>query len=468
MRQTPGLGFERKGMMKKTAFVFSAFLVAAGACGISAAGEEYMPLVPGPGAYSRVSSADAGDGGAQRPTLRKNIIRLSVPSPENRPDSRIRMMEASPEEPGGALRFRPAEAGTESRRVGIPGLVPPELLAVSRMEEEMGRGTRAPRISLPSALGTEELMEFDPYSVQRTGDPFRDTPGEAEAFPAAATHSQVWGEAWNNGVFPFENNSLRPPNAARAQNANPAPDVADAEGTADIVAPKIHSLRPPGSSVTSAISATDAVASTGAGSLRPGASAAISAMQPPAVVISLPPLLSPPVASARSVITVSAPPPPLPELEVRSHVGGPGQTRRTVGGVAMPPPLSARDMALSAPLLMAAPQTPERPPVQRGEFSLLMPSSREELSAGLKLALPPETLTEGNGGYFSYGLPEAPEAPMRIASSAGHSPAGRYEDFEAFEVYEPAPERRPALRESISVPPLTVEEFTPMRGVKIY
>lgn len=182
--------------------------VALGA-GMACAGEEYMPLMPGPDAYAhnevggatnvsatrRVASNDP-DGGRQRPQMRQNVVRLTLPPAPVKQPSRLKMVEATESGPDGTLTFQPTQTMPGTRHADIPGLVPPEVLALSHIQQINNSGGRsqAPApIRLPQTLGTEELGEFDPTAVSRTGDPFRDTPGFAEVFPAATTRSQAMG-----------------------------------------------------------------------------------------------------------------------------------------------------------------------------------------------------------------------------------------------------------------------------------
>ncbi len=184
----------------------AAFAFAA-AC--SHAAEEYSPLVPA--AFSpvtfgedgtplrRVSSVDPSPEPLELPDLGQNVVRLSLPLPPKNPESRLRMMDAAPAGPDGALRFTPAESMPGTLHASIPGLVPPEVLVMSRMRRGSAGGARSEGrgfvpISLPATLGTEELMEFDPNAVQ-------------EAFPAASRGSGALFAGW-----PFEDNdALRPP-----------------------------------------------------------------------------------------------------------------------------------------------------------------------------------------------------------------------------------------------------------------
>lgn len=177
--------------------------------GMAGAGEEHQPLMPGPGAYAhneigpgtsvsatRRISSNNPDGGRQRPQLRQNVVKLTLPPAPVKQPSRLRMVEATESGPDGTLTFQPTQTLPGTRHADIPGLVPPEVLALTHIQQinNSGGRTRAPApLRLPQTLGTEELVEFDPTSVSKTGDPFRDTPGFAEVFPAATTHSQVLG-----------------------------------------------------------------------------------------------------------------------------------------------------------------------------------------------------------------------------------------------------------------------------------
>lgn len=79
--------------------------------------EEYMPLAPGMNAYAtpadindimplqRVSSADDPTPEPPRPTLHKNVIKLTLPSPTTTTESRLRIVEIDPAIGNGVIDF---------------------------------------------------------------------------------------------------------------------------------------------------------------------------------------------------------------------------------------------------------------------------------------------------------------------------------------------------------------------------
>ncbi len=310
--------------MKNTRILLLALFAATACC---AAGEDIMPLVPG----------DFGAGGQERAPLRRNNVRLTLPSLGRVPDARMRVVEALPEDGDGALRFR--EATYSAGQVGIPGYVPPEVLALSRMEAAQERPPERSRpgftpISLPTVLGTEELMEFDPYSVQRTGDPFKDAPGAAEAFPMAATGAATGGGARN--ALLLENGNLRPPKT-------------EDEGL---------TLRPSASSPSP--------------SFAPSSPAAVVAAA----------RLSGPQFGGQAAQAMD--PPPLPELSVRTMTGG--ASRKMEEGTlpsAVPAPLA---LPAQTPMIVSEPEPAA--------------GSAPGAPAGLRLPLPPMALTDGRMDMF--------------------------------------------------------------------
>lgn len=389
---------------------------------VCGAGEEYMPLAPG--AFSpvefgpdgtqmrRVSSADPGVGAddQKRQPLRKNIIRLTLPSLGKKADSKMRIVDASPDGPDGTLRFKPSESLPGTRHADIPGLVPPELLVVSRMERDRAatrkRAGNFTPVTLPSALGTEELGEFDPFSVQRTGNPFKDAPGKAEAFPAAATRSQIWESQ------PLGDKTSRTRKAGNGISRVPG------AGESQEVGP----LR------ASELSRT-----------KPARSVPASAPEPRRSAMTARPAAHPAQ-------------PPLPELQVRAGSARSNQTRMA-GGVTLPPPLPAVAHATGAGA-----------PPARASSQLSITSS------GLMLPLPP--MAGGDAADSSRpGLAVGPSlrpgekiiAPQSPVSGPTHS------QQMAQALTAPGGERdfaRPAHSES--VPALRSDDFTPMRGMRVY
>ncbi len=117
------------------------------------AGEEYLPMHPGArseigpgvvaGPLQRASSAES-PGRPERP-LHKNMVRLTLPSLGPRPEAKPRLVQVGVD---GSLDFSAAALPTDE--TGIPGLVPPELLAVDQYNFADPEPARRPWASSPA------------------------------------------------------------------------------------------------------------------------------------------------------------------------------------------------------------------------------------------------------------------------------------------------------------------------------
>lgn len=378
-------------MVKISRFLLAAALALA--AHVSRAAEEYSLLVPpafSPAVFGedgavlrRVSSIDPAPEPEELQELGRNTVRLSLPLPPQNPEAKLRMMEASPAGPDGALQFKPTESMPGTLHASIPGLVPPEVLVMSRMARGGAGGTRsgggfAP-ISLPTSLGTEELREFDPNAVQ-------------EAFPAAARGK---GQAFAGWPFVEDNAGRRRPGAAHAP--------------------------------------------------RPG-----SAHLPPAPgSLSLDPVVVPvpPVVDAM---------PPLPELPV----GGGGMRAAETARRAAPVASALDPTSASLPL---------RPPLPGAE------AGPESLSGGLRPAPLPQPELEQALAASDAGAPRGlllPLPPLGVGESVSLLPAPVVEERIVEEKPKPqaqsAGRSRRTVKRKGAAAPVRANEFTPMRGVRVY
>lgn len=108
------------------------------------AGETYMPMHPGGGAYNevgpaltvaptrRATSEDPPAQPQERPVLHKNMVRLKIPAPQAQGERRLRIVDAREDGPDGRLSFDLAAAPVMDNALEIPGLVTPEYLAMDK------------------------------------------------------------------------------------------------------------------------------------------------------------------------------------------------------------------------------------------------------------------------------------------------------------------------------------------------
>lgn len=153
----------------------------------SAAGEEYMPMHPGARSEtgpaviaSPLQRASSADGGKAVQPLQRNVVRLTLPSLGPRPEARPRLVQAGPD---GTLDFSSARPISPEElspdQTGIPGLVPPELLAVDQYNLHDPEPSRRFAESPNSA---DEPGAPPPASpAGKAGEEFSSMPAEAPA-----------------------------------------------------------------------------------------------------------------------------------------------------------------------------------------------------------------------------------------------------------------------------------------------